>query len=83
MSSGDTRSVPQHATFSFGIEDQARVHALRKRLGLLGHLLNRSEVIRLSLLALSELDTATINALVRQLERLRPGREPRDKVPRR
>jgi hypothetical protein len=83
MSSGIPRSAPQHATFSFGIEDQARVHALRKRLGLLGHLLNRSEVIRLSLLALSELDTATINSLVGHLERLRPGREPKGKVARR
>jgi hypothetical protein len=83
MSSGGRRPAPQHATFSFGTGDQERLDALRKRLGHLGHLLNRSEVIRLSLLALSAQDNAAINALIGQLERLRPGREPKDKIARR
>lgn len=76
---GSTR----HATFSFGPEDQDRIEELRKRLGHRGHLLNRSEVVRLALMALASQSETTIDSVVEQLERLRPGRVRKGKGDRR
>jgi hypothetical protein len=63
-----------HATFSFGPGDRDRVEDLRTRLGRQGHLLNRSEIVRLGLLTLERQRDAEVESIVKQLPRLRPGR---------
>lgn len=62
------------ATFSIPTEDAARIEHLRLEVARAGHLLNRSEVVRLGLLALEGTNSATINDLVSKLSRKRPGR---------
>ncbi len=68
---------PKHATFSVSSEDRQRIEELRVRLGQRGHLLNRSEVVRLSLLTLHAQSDTAIDSLVEQLRRRRPGRVPK------
>jgi hypothetical protein len=76
MSSRNKRAS-KHATFSFDAEDRERIELLRVELGRQGHLLNRSEVVRLGLLVLAEQNSLTIRSRVEKLKRLRPGRLPR------
>jgi hypothetical protein len=77
----DERSRSQHATFSFGPDDGGRIEALRTKLGRRGHLLNRSEIVRLALIALAAQDASDVDSFVEQLKRLRPGRAPRSGKP--
>src|SRR5258708_28563786 len=83
MSSRNKQGTPEHATFSLGADDQDRIEVLRLKLGRQGHLLNRSEVVRLGLLALMHESGPTIDAVVDQLKRLRPGRTRTAKLDRR
>jgi hypothetical protein len=83
MSRRTRRERPIHATFSLSSEDAERIETLRLRLGQMGHLLNRSETVRLALLSLHSQDDAVVDSLLDQLERLRPGRVPRGKAERR
>ena len=62
------------ATFSIPPEDADRIERVRLEVARAGHLLNRSEVMRLGLLALEGTSSATINDLVAKLSRKRPGR---------
>lgn len=83
MSSRNKRGLSEHATFSFNPEDRERIETLRARLGRQGHLLNRSEVVRLGLLVLAGQSGPSIDSGIVQLKRLRPGRVPRVKADRR
>jgi len=62
------------ATFSIPTEDAARIERLRLVVARAGHLLNRSEVVRLGLLALENANSSAVEDLVAKLERKRPGR---------
>lgn len=73
------RELSKHATFSFGPGDEDRIDQIRLRLGQQGHLLNRSEVVRLAILALANESDLGIDSAVEQLKRLRPGRPPKRK----
>jgi hypothetical protein len=69
----------RHATFSLSPDDRERIDALRARLGREGLLLNRSEVVRLGLLALDGQPATSIASIFEHLKRLRPGRAPKAK----
>jgi len=73
----DRTSKPAIGTFALPIDDSQRIERLRVALAKRGHLLNRSEVVRLGLLALEGLSGERTNTLVAKLERRRPGRKPR------
>ena len=73
MSSSDR---PPITTFSLTKEDTSRIEELRRLLGREGVLLNKSEVVRLGLLALEAESADTRSRLVSRLVRLRPGRKP-------
>lgn len=77
--SSKRRSGSEHATFSFDADDRERIELLRIEFGRQGHLLNRSEVVRLGLLVLSEQSSVIVGSRVEKLKRLRPGRVPRRK----
>ena len=83
MSSRSKDEASKHATFSFGPGDHARIDELRIRMGQKGHLLNRSEVVRLALLSLESLGDVEIDDIIERLRRLRPGRTSRSKTERR
>lgn len=62
------------STFSIPPADGDRIDRVRLRLAQAGHLLNRSEVVRLGLIALDDVDQNIIGTLVERLDRMRPGR---------
>ena len=62
------------STFAISEEDNDQIERIRTRLGKAGHLLNRSEVIRLGLNALDEAQADVLDGLVTHLDRRRPGR---------
>jgi hypothetical protein len=79
MTNRKNQGSSQHATFSLSLDDLERIDALRARLGRQALLVNRSEVVRLGLLALEEQSSTTVTSIVDQLKRLRPGRIPKAK----
>lgn len=62
------------STFSIPPAEGDRIDRVRIRLAQAGHLLNRSEVVRLGLIALEDVHQDTIGTLVDRLDRMRPGR---------
>lgn len=64
------------STFSLPAGEGGRIERIRLRLARSGHLLNRSEVVRLALLALEHVGDDVVEVLVSRLERQRPGRPP-------
>lgn len=62
------------STFSIPPAEEDRIDRVRLRLAQAGHLLNRSEVVRLGLIALEDVHEDTIGTLVDRLDRMRPGR---------
>lgn len=69
---------PPATTFSLTIEDSLRIDALRADLAREAVLVNRSEVVRLGLLALEAANASGRQRLVRRLQRRRPGRQPQE-----
>ena len=65
---------PATSTFSLLSEDKSRLESVRRRVAVLGSTLNKSETVRLSLLAVDVLSDAQLSTLLEQLHRLRPGR---------
>lgn len=63
-------------TFSLPAGEGDRIERIRLRLARSGHLVNRSEVVRLALLALEDVGDDVAEVLVSRLERQRPGRPP-------
>lgn len=62
------------STFSIPHADGDRIDRVRLRFAQLGHLLNRSEVVRLGLIALEDSSPEAASVLVNQLDRKLPGR---------
>jgi hypothetical protein len=60
-------------SFSFFPEDTARIERIQLRFARFGHLLNRSEAVRVALLGIEDVDAATASDLLDRLERRRPG----------
>lgn len=69
-----SRVKPATSTFTLLDEDKARLEEVRRRVAVLGSTLNKSETIRLSLLAVHLLSDEELSELLEQLHRLRPGR---------
>lgn len=65
---------PAAATFTLLPEDRDRVDDLRKRAAALGSVLNKSEAVRLALLATRSVKDDDLTSLLSKLTRLRPGR---------
>lgn len=61
-------------TFSLSQDDSNRVESIRSAFARQGHILNRSEVVRLALSFFQRASPASYRVLLRELERLRPGR---------
>jgi hypothetical protein len=61
-------------TFSLSPDDSNRIESIRSALAREGHILNRSEVVRLALTALEGVPAKRHKALLDDLEHLRPGR---------
>lgn len=62
------------ATFSLPGSALGEIDALRKKLALDGYILNKSEVVRVGLVALDGLTNKHTKAVICELERLRAGR---------
>ncbi len=62
------------ATFSLSPDDFERIESLRSALAKEGHILNKSEIVRLALLALATSSPAQRNPVLVDLARLKPGR---------
>ena len=68
-------------TFALPTEDSDRIERLQVALASSGHVLNRSEVVRLGLLALEFVaDENQASYLVKKLHRRKPGRRPQKKA---
>ena len=65
---------PEASTFSLLTQDKTQLEEVRRRAAVLGSALNKSEAIRLSLLAVDLVDDAQLVKLLARLQRLRPGR---------
>jgi len=63
-------------TFSLSQDDSKRIESIRSAFARQGHILNRSEVVRLALSFLERGSPVRRKALVSELARLRPGRPP-------
>jgi hypothetical protein len=68
------------STFSLSQTDSDRIEAIRAAFAKNGHMLNKSEVIRLALICLEAGAPQVQTALVRKLARLRPGRPPKEQI---
>lgn len=66
-------------TFSFQDDDVSRIDELRHRFGNDIMFVNKSEVVRLGLLALECLPDKRVSKLADELRRLRSGRRPKEK----
>jgi hypothetical protein len=62
------------STFAIPSEDSDRIERLRLALAGSGHLLNRSEIVRLGLLALENIGPDLTADVISQLRRRKPGR---------
>jgi len=62
------------ATFSLPGSALEKIEALRRKLALEGYMLNKSEVVRVGLVALDGLTTKHAEAVIREIERLKAGR---------
>jgi Arc/MetJ-type ribon-helix-helix transcriptional regulator len=67
-------------TFSFQDDDVSRIDELRHRFGNDITFVNKSEVVRLGLLALEGLSDKRVTQLAEDLRRLRAGRRPSEKT---
>lgn len=67
-------------TFSFQDDDVSRIDQLRHRFGNDIMFVNKSEVVRLGLLALECLPDNRVSKLADELRRLRAGRRPKEKT---
>ena len=61
-------------TFSMSPDDSKRIESIRSTFARRGHILNKSEVVRLALRFLQSASPTRHKALLRELERFRPGR---------
>ena len=62
------------ATFSLPGSALVEIEALRAKLALDGHLLNKSEVVRIGLVALDGLTNKNAKKVICEIERLKAGR---------
>jgi hypothetical protein len=62
------------STFALPSEDSDRIERLRVALASSGYVLNRSEIVRLGLLALENLEPDHASNLICKLQRRKPGR---------
>jgi len=72
-----TVGIPERmmrVTFSLSQDDTNRIESIRSVFARKGHILNRSEVVRLALNFLKRASPASHKTLLSELERLRPGR---------
>lgn len=65
---------PETSTFSLLAQDKTQLEQVRRRAAVLGSALNKSEAVRLSLLAVDLIGDAQLTELLGRLQRLRPGR---------
>lgn len=65
---------PETSTFSLLAQDKTQLEHVRRRVAVLGSALNKSEAVRLSLLAVDLVEDAQLVELLTRLQRLRPGR---------
>lgn len=65
---------PETSTFSLLAQDKTQLEQVRRRAAVLGSALNKSEAVRLSLLAVDLIGDAQLTELLAKLQRLRPGR---------
>jgi hypothetical protein len=75
-----TVGIPERVmrvTFSLSQDDTNRIESIRSAFARQGHILNRSEVVRLALNFLKRTSPTRHKALLSELERLRPGRPSR------
>lgn len=65
---------PETSTFSLLVQDKTQLEQVRRRAAVLGSALNKSEAVRLALMAVDLIGDSQLTELLSRLHRLRPGR---------